>query len=288
MSIKETVQNIQEYIKDNSIKENGPINPSLVFDKYLSVKENADIKLKNIKKCIEFSEGIHGTDQYRNFFESHKKSFETYVKSLRNGCEESSKRRFKLISRDFQVRTRLSLSQSDASIHETSIRLHPVYSVPYISAESLKGLCSHFAHKKLHDSENEEYWRRGIGEGQTYLFGSTDQRGAVTFSDALPLPFGKEYSGQIQNLIDRDVITNHHQKYYKGGSIPPTDSEDTVPLSILTARGLYRVYMLGENTEGALDFAGMVLEQSLSLWGVGGKTIGMGYGRMKRINPSTS
>lgn len=77
------------------------------------------------------------------------------------------------------------------------------------------------------------------------------------------------------------MITTHHRDYYVGGTKPPADWDNPVPVPFLTATGCYLIALNGpaEWVDRALTILGMALRDS----GIGAKTAA-GYGRMKLLD----
>jgi len=108
-----------------------------------------------------------------------------------------------------------------------------------------------------------------------HLFGSTDERGAVTFFDAWWWPT----SENAVIPIHQDVMTVHHQDYYQGKSeCPPSDVDDPVPVAFASVTGSYLVGVEGD--PGWCDVALRLLKLGLSELGIGAKT-NAGYGRVR-------
>lgn len=166
---------------------------------------------------------------------------------------------------------RLAVGHGGESVIETGMTLHHTYGVPYIPGSSLKGTAASFA-----DRELTGLWAAG-GNAHHTLFGTTDSAAYVDFLDALPLP-GKWH-------LQRDVLTVHHPKYYRGEPVAPADWDDPTPIYFLTAVGEFLIALHPSTGAEAWAEAGYgVLKMALEDEGVGGKT-SSGYGRLRMVAP---
>lgn len=167
---------------------------------------------------------------------------------------------------------RLAAGHGRESVIETGLTLHHTYGVPIIPGSSLKGAAASFAHNRLGG-----LWARGQS-AHTTLFGATTtaptlSAGYVDFLDALPLPSEWHF--------ERDVLTVHHPKYYRGEALSPADYDDPTPISFLTATGNFLIALRAPaGAEAWTETAYGILEKALAEEGVGGKT-SSGYGRLK-------
>jgi len=162
---------------------------------------------------------------------------------------------------------RLAMGHGRESVIETGLALHHTYGVPYIPGSSLKGVAAGFAAGALGG-----LWAKDEA-GHHTLFGTTDAAAYVDFLDALPLPgtWG----------LQRDVLTVHHQRYYRGEDAPPADWDDPNPVAFLTAVGKFLIALCPEAGAGAWADAGYgILKMALEEVGVGGKT-SSGFGRLR-------
>lgn len=163
-----------------------------------------------------------------------------------------------------EVAGRMVVGLGRDSVLETSVALHHTYGVPYVPGSALKGLAASFARQHL-----GEQWQPGTQAYKT-LFGDSETAGYVVFFDALPLP--------DRGLLHPDVITVHHQDYYRGGSVPPADWDGPTPVPFVSATGKYLVALAGPSAWVEATFK--ILAEALRHLGVGAKT-SSGYGRLK-------
>jgi CRISPR-associated protein Cmr6 len=172
---------------------------------------------------------------------------------------------------------RLVVGLSAGSVLETGVTLHRTYGVPIIPGSALKGLASHYCHqvwgeKDTRFKSDQEYHRT--------LFGNTEDSGHIIFYDAWMTPNSIPHS---DGLVF-DVMTPHHQEYYRGDSVySPTDFDDPNPISFLSMNGTFLFVMgcdvPGEDGKKWAGFAMKILVDALEHWGIGGKT-NSGYGRL--------
>lgn len=166
---------------------------------------------------------------------------------------------------------RLAMGHGRESVIETGLALHHTYGVPYIPGSSLKGVAASFAARMLGG-----LWAAKEA-GHHTLFGTTDAAAYVDFLDALPLP------GTWK--LQRDVLTVHHQRYYRGDDAAPADWDDPNPVSFLTAVGDFLIALCPEAGADAWADAGYgILKMALEEVGVGGKT-SSGFGRLRLGEP---
>ena len=171
-----------------------------------------------------------------------------------------------------KVTDRMIIGMGDAGVLETGVTLQQSYGTPYIPGSALKGLARHFLHAVLHQPLD--------GEQAKVLFGDTTTSGYITFYDA----WFKPQSADGKPLC-LDVITTHHPKYYQQrGEEPPSDFDDPIPVTFLTATGDYLLALAGPTDKWTI-FACDLLRQALEEAGVGGKT-SSGYGRLTGPKPS--
>jgi CRISPR-associated protein Cmr6 len=193
---------------------------------------------------------------------------------------------------------RMAVGLGADGVLETSIALHRTWGVPYIPGSALKGLAASYAHKHMGGD-----WQNGEALHQEF-FGDADsikQRGIITFFDALPDPESEKNPCQLLE----DVMTPHHSDYYGGKANPPADWDKPIPVSFISAKGNFQVFLAAmvlvqpeaskEQLEQAkaealqnVEVAHAILKAALQNEGIGAKT-SSGYGRLllgKLIEPT--
>lgn len=196
------------------------------------------------------------------------------------------------LSRNLSTAGRLIIGLGSENVLETGIRLHHTYGVPMIPGSALKGLASHYCHEiwgERHVESPEEsnrLFRRGEPHHRL-LFGTTEDRGAITFHDAW-MTTDSIKAGPLC----LDVMTPHHPKW-QTNEAPPTDFDSPVPVSFLSVAGTFQVRVSWsgpieappEQSRAWTRLAMDLLQEALAQWGIGGKT-SSGYGRL--IPPNTA
>jgi len=171
-----------------------------------------------------------------------------------------------------KISGRMAVGHGGEGVLETALTLHRTYGVPYLPGSALKGLAASFARTYCGDQWKPKAYAYNI------VFGDTDSAGYVTFFDALPL------DGQTK-LLHPDVLTVHHQDYYRNGSAPPADWDSPNPVPFLSASGTYLLFLAGP-TEMWINTAFDILAQALQHEGIGAKT-SSGYGRASLLAAPT-
>ncbi len=171
---------------------------------------------------------------------------------------------------------RLIIGLGIESILETGLRLHYTYGVPLLPGSSLKGVCAHYC-ADIWAAADPRFAREG--EYYNVLFGSQEDAGLLRFHDAWILP------ATLKGCLVEDVMTPHQSGYY-GGTAPPSDKGNPLPVSFLSARGTFLIAIeCDDPSEAGKRWATLGLElckQALRDWGIGGKTRA-GYGKMRTV-----
>ena len=201
---------------------------------------------------------------------------------------------------DLKALWRTVIGLGYSSVYEVSMSLHHTYGIPYIPATTLKGVVRSWMIKECFGRSENKALRNPIFK---YLFGETDQRGALIWWDAFP---------QKPPKLRPDVMNVIYPDYYQKQKAPG-DWQAANPVYFLTLdrndaegnplRFTYRIGLMpGEvnatlknydlyarpflklkelNPESTLlDLAKAWLKRALYLHGLGGKTA-KGYGRQK-------
>jgi|Deesub1362A_J573_1020465.scaffolds.fasta_scaffold03404_3 CRISPR-associated protein Cmr6 len=189
---------------------------------------------------------------------------------------------------NFMPQWRLIVGLGHESVYETSMTLHHIYGIPYIPAQSIKGVLRSFIINRLFaknnegeiDLENAE--KRALKDpGFKFIFGDEKQQGKVRFFDAYPAS---------EPGIELDIMNPHYGPYYKGEEKYPGDYYNPVPVTFLTVRDvefiIYFGIKQGDNKaieegrfEGQKPLAVILywLKKALKEHGIGAKTAA-GYG----------
>ena len=243
------------------VKLHGTTHPGLWLDRYLSNQPPAsgngsDKRGVVIKELIEEVASL--SDPAKEPLAAYKSFYSRWEKRLNSvpGCQTGKA----------TCTGRLAIGMGNESVLETNISLHHTYGVPYIPGSALKGLTAFYARR-----EGGKAWEIG-SESYSTLFGKLEQAGYITFFDALPDP------SINHRMLEPDVITVHHPKYYQGNKdVPPADWDSPNPVPFLTATGQFLIAIAGPASWVKVTF--QILGDALREYGVGAKT-SSGYGRM--------
>lgn len=175
----------------------------------------------------------------------------------------------------FQLRVRgpLALGLGEGSPLENGLTLMQPYGVPCLPGSAIKGMCRRGAQRLVESG--------GMDQKQFLaLFGSTEDdaaEGLATFHTAWLEP-------ESVRPFQLDTITVHHSDYYsQSGGAAPSDSDEPVPVPLLTVRpdvsflvaiALHPVAW----EQGWPQFISGMLTWSADHLGLGGKT-NAGYGK---------
>ncbi|MGH8931186.1 MAG: type III-B CRISPR module RAMP protein Cmr6 [Egibacteraceae bacterium] len=117
--------------------------------------------------------------------------------------------------------TRL-ITGSGGGLPEVNATLvHPVYGYPYIPGSSLKGAARAEA-LRIGEPDLDRIFGGAPGSLES------DEPGLVAFFDAVPVP-----SINPSPVLEVDVATVHHKRYYEGDLAEPLPTESPVPLPFL-------------------------------------------------------
>lgn len=157
----------------------------------------------------------------------------------------------------------LAIGLGNASPYEVGLTLHHTYGVPFIPGSALKGLARRAALKNGVQETSDEF--------QT-IFGNTEEAGYVTFFDAW-------LDASSPPPLQLDTITVHHPKYYRDGSVWPTDFDDPTPVAFLSVSPDLTFHFALQGPEAWVKRAAVYLRYGLKYLGVGAKT-NAGYGSL--------
>ena len=171
---------------------------------------------------------------------------------------------------------RMVIGLGGETVLETDITLHHLYGTPFIPGSALKGLTRAYAAGEIYPSTDIDKDHKIVKQ----IFGTQEKAGTVIFFDAMPV------DGQATFALD---IMNPHYPDYYGGSKPPTNDQNPIPVTFLTVTDTAFVFAIAPrnpkndqhkaDTEQAREW----LQAALEKYGVGGKT-SAGYGVMKLVN----
>ncbi|MDR1620919.1 MAG: type III-B CRISPR module RAMP protein Cmr6 [Synergistaceae bacterium] len=214
------------------------------------------------------------------------------VGDLYRAAFERRKKLMTGVGETFHVASRMIVGLGSSNVLETGLTLNFIYGAPIIPGSALKGLAAHYCSTMWGtdpDFKGPEKDKKGnvakpAGKYYDFMFGSTEDAGFLTFHDAWITP------KSLPDSLIQDVMTPHHGDYYMGKTAggqrcAPSDFDDPNPVTFLSVRGDFDIYIScdGEDGEQKKEWEKLamdLLKQALSDWGIGGKT-SSGYGAGK-------
>ena len=169
----------------------------------------------------------------------------------------------------------LALHLAKANAHDNvGFALHPTYGFAYLPGTGLKGMTRTWAETvwKPNQSQTDQVDAQNKID---VIFGTKEFTGRITFHDAWPINWPS---------LNCDILNSHHSKYYASeGNIPPSDTEEPVPVYFLTVAPRTKFeFILFDRENDSKDLLELVKEwmcAALKQSGVGAKTAS-GYGRI--------
>ncbi|ACJ00844.1 type III-B CRISPR module RAMP protein Cmr6 [Rhodospirillum centenum] len=168
----------------------------------------------------------------------------------------------------------LHLSRASA-LENAGICLHPLHGFCYLPGSGLKGMARAWALTEAGLTEDDPTFTAIFGRSPDPKKNVAGTAGAVVFHDAWPLTWPR---------LVRDIVTNHHKKYYQD-SEPPGDWMEPVPVQFLAVEQGWRfsfALSVRSGADAALASALVAtaadwLRAALTVKGAGAKT-NAGYG----------
>ena len=233
---------VAEAIK-KSLSYNYPFNFGLYFNKWLWVCADdcgVDYKFQarpELKSC-KSGNGKYQADEVLNYYGKIRKALNSVLmsklKEREELCKAFEKIGYSKCSSKVKLETPLIVGLGNAHPTERGFTFHWTLGIPYIPAESVKGilrLC-HLINKTNRDAgffenwarEDEEYFRalRGIF-GCSESENVTAAKGKVVFLDAMPVNVPE---------LGLEITTCHYPEYY-GAKRGPTEDQNPMPLPFL-------------------------------------------------------
>jgi CRISPR-associated protein Cmr6 len=253
-----------------------------------------DLKTSNFSlKLYKFAR-FDSTDSNKAKFFAGPKSANYFIKTndyglgekIVNIAEQHEKNAKLLFAADclkvqtFKPDWRVIVGLGTDSVYETGITLHHIYGFPYIPASGIKGIVRSYIIQENYlpnfagqEKAGEKAEKKAL-ENNDFLniFGSTNQKGKITFFDAMPVSVPQ---------LKPDIMNVHYPDYY-GGSSAPADTQSPRPIYFLTVHETSFQFMIGckEVDKHLLQTAYIWLENALKEKGIGAKTA-VGYGYMQ-------
>ncbi len=183
---------------------------------------------------------------------------------------------------DATVDWRLIVGLGSENVQETNMTLHHIYGIPYIPGSAMKGVLRHWwLYKHFADAKGKIDEDKALADTVfRRVFGSQKQRGEVQFLDAFPDPEKFNFA--------TDIMNPHYPKYY-GGSKPPTDNQNPVPINFLTVNDATFRFAFLAKTEAPLTELKTRFSDALKNKGIGAKTaVGYGYFHFRDCEDQTA
>lgn len=247
---------------------------------------------KNYKADIKFNHGVFRSKNWKGSFEDSKK---VYIERFRNIINILEQQNINIRKDRYKIDWRLAVGLGEASVYETSIKLHHVYGFPYIPASTFKGSLRSWVINCYFDGKEDKALKDSFF---AYVFGTTGSetsegsQGNVIFFDVYPITVP---------IIELDIINTHYSDYYKDGmSSPPGDYYSPILVNFLTVTEAVFEFIYGyDNKYKETSFKDSILfkgepDEIISQWiknalnyqGIGAKTsVGYGYFRKYNGNP---
>ena len=221
-------------------------------------------------------------------------------KDEQSSAKSLFKNEFSFRTIKFKPNWRLIVGLGGESVYETSITLHHIYGIPYITASSIKGVVRSYIINTVFGQEDLKFAEGQAIEDKSFcdIFGCPaeikiekqkfqsfyaktegkkkgDRMGKIIFFDSFPITEPK---------IEVDIMNPHYPKYY-GGDEAPTDTQNPTPIPFLTVAKTDFQFIIGTKYGLIDDFQlqgktiSQWLKEALANNGIGAKTA-VGYGRM--------
>jgi CRISPR-associated protein Cmr6 len=222
------------------------------------------------------------------------------------------KERYKVVEKKMKQNWRMALGLGNGSAYNNGFTFHPVYGIPYIPGQALKGIVRSYIIREFFNKKESKAEQDPVF---CYLFGcsekgydKTARAGKLNFLDAFPT---NEFK------LVPDIMNPHYSEYYgdQTGSKAPVDSEKLIPIFFLSLKDaqfnfVFYIKAKYDNTLRDLEFkidketsayqnypdnlnlfntakkpsdlVSEILKDALIYQGIGAKTA-VGYGRFEEI-----
>ncbi|SFS79390.1 type III-B CRISPR module RAMP protein Cmr6 [Lutibacter maritimus] len=238
------------------------------------------------------------------------------IQKKQTGIIEQLKQQHKTTgSLELQQNWRMAVGMGNVSVYNNGFTLHPIYGIPYIPAQAVKGILRNYIIQKffsIESIESKELDKVGkkmeeeAMQDQLFclLFGSTEKsynkkahKSIIDFMDVFPVD---------SFTMVPDIMNPHYGDYYsdKNNNILPTDDLNPSPIIFLTVKDtafkfnfyfnakneskcnnyrsskiIHNSHFEKKNTFSIVELIEYFLKEALEINGVGAKT-NVGYGRL--------
>jgi len=143
----------------------------------------------------------------------------------------------KVVTLSMKQHWRMALGLGNASVYNNGFTFHPIFGIPYIPGQSVKGILRNYVikehfNKKIEDAENDPVFCHYFGCSEN-SYDKTTHAGKLMFMDVFPTN-----SVQHPFTVQPDIMNPHYGDYYgdETGRIAPHDALSPVPIIFLTLR----------------------------------------------------
>lgn len=243
-----------------------PFNPSLLFEKFLNMKDHANTPEK---KNDTFN-------RIPNDLKINGKNLEAYklkVNHLNHLPVILENSGYKVKIKIFRNTSPLIVGMGRSNALENGMTFNRNWGFPIIPSSAIKGIVRNYIlfYKKEEEAQAKKY----LGDDND----ENPSSGKVDFLNAYMLPTN-------ESSYSVDILTNHFSEYY-GGDEAPNDWFEPVPVKFLEiGKGKSFVFTIFGEDEKIIEKVTQWLEEALLVNGIGAKTA-VGYGRFKFSKPET-
>lgn len=255
---------------------NGCENLNLLLNKFPIFDENMKADIKSNYKYIS----------NKKWKENYEHISKVYLERIRKLLDDFRSENYLIEKRKYELNWRLAIGIGEASVYETSIKLHYIYGFPFIPASTFKGTIRSWVINNYFDGKEDKALN---DEFISYVFGSPkkdmleEQGGNIIFFDVNPICYPN---------IELDIINTHYSDYYQNGmASPPGDYSNPNLVNFLTVNNTIFEFNYGydsnfdfnslKNTKFQSNICEVInkwIDEALNYQGIGAKTsVGYGY-----------
>lgn len=229
------------------------------------IEKNRDFKCDNIDLLINKFRNKHSISYTIKKYCSNilkQSKIINYVNEQSRLLEKTSL--YQVEKYEFSVMNKMMIGYGGTTTYNNDITLHPIYGIPYMPGQAIKGVLKHYISNYTDDPKAKIL--------SSYL-GDEDKKGDILFFDAYP----KEDCEIVE-----DVMSVHHKDYYTSLESFPRDDDTTTVIKFLAVKGSFVIRLgicnkLMKSTDFDNGLLLSVLKDALYKVGIGGKT-SVGYG----------
>lgn len=196
------------------------------------------LEYMNESKNGLFHEYIHNEVMINNILDKQNKIFQD-LESYQNT----------IITINMSQQWRMVIGLGNASVYNNGFTYHPVYGIPYIPGQNIKGVLRNTIIKENFNgseqlAEKDPIFCHYLGCSDS-SYDKTSRKGAITFLDAYP-------TGNFSILPD--IINSHYREYYQeNNSTNPHDAQTPFPIIFLTTKSAeFKITMYLKNSNNII------------------------------------